>query len=499
MVERWGRSALAALGVGLVAWGLGASSARAYTVKQTPTGSVVRWHLTDVAMRIDPSLQRFLPGVAMENVVSKATGAWHGLSGAPELLLSAGEPGPRGYTGGTANNGVYLVEDWELQENALAVTVATFETDSGRIVDADVLVNANHPFGLLPDGPDDDAKVYDIEAVLTHEMGHVLGLGESYDARQATMWPSVATGETHQRDIDSDDQAGIEDAYAAGPLSEAESPAGCGGASVVVKRGRSPVPGTYRWLLLGAAGLALAYWLRARGSLEGPSRLGVPAFALVMLFGAAPLSGSSGSVPVENERIDVLRTLALRRASHAERVKGLAVSVRSESARVRLAAAAVLERAGAHDDLPLASKLLLDEDAEVRRVAGRALERLRTAPPSETVERETPEAQRRLGRLLRGASAVVKGEVVSVGVEERRGLHWSRFLVHGQDEVVEVQIPGGTVGNITQVVSEQEPPADGDSVVVALHAKGAHSWALARNGVVYGGTLGEGPAIRWVP
>jgi hypothetical protein len=49
------------------------------------------------------------------------------------------------------------------------------------------------------------------------------------------------------------------------------------------------------------------------------------------------------------------------------------------------------------------------------------------------------------------------------------------------------------------VVSEQEPPADGDTVVVAIHAKGAHSWALARNGVVYGGTLGEGPAIRWAP
>ena len=38
---------------------------------------------------------------------------------------------------------------------------------------------------------------------------------------------------------------------------------------------------------------------------------------------------------------------------------------------------------------------------------------------------------------------------------------------------------------------------DGDSIVVALREHGPHAWAHLRDGVVYGGYLGEGPAIEW--
>jgi hypothetical protein len=496
---RGGRPTRRLAWIGLVGGVLSAGNAQAYTVKQTPSGAVVRWHLNSVAMRVDESLRRQFPQLQVDRVVSEATAAWQGLSGAPELLKNEGAPGPRGYAGGAPDNGVYLVKDWDLQENALAVTVATFETTTGRIVDADVLVNANHPFGLMPDGPDAKSDKYDLAAVLTHEMGHVLGLGESNDDRMATMWPSVATGETHQRDIDDDDQLGVEDAYATGALSETEAAGGCGGASVVVHRSGDPLPPSIRWIFVAAAALALLYWLRARGTMAGGARFGVPAFALVLLFGATPGREKTGAIPVENERVEVLRTLALRKHSHEERRLGLANAARSVSPRVRMAAAAVLDRGGNHEDLSIASRLALDSDSEVRRVASRALERLRTAPPAAQVDRETPDAQRRISHLLRGASGVVRGEAVSVGVEQRGGLNWSRFLVHGSDEVVEVRIPGGALGGFTQVVSEQEPPNDGDTVVVALHDKGPHSWALSRDGVVYGGSLGHGPAIRWNP
>jgi hypothetical protein len=159
----------------------------------------------------------------------------------------------------------------------------------------------------------------------------------------------------------------------------------------------------------------------------------------------------------------------------------------------------VLERSGTRDDLPLAARLSLDSDLEVRRVARQAAERLRTAPPSTRVAASGLGAQRRLRGLLSGARRVVRGEAVSVGVEDRNGLLWSRYLVHGEDDVVEVKIAGGSAGEITQIVSEQEPPQDGDVLVVGLRDKGQHTWAQVRDGVVYGGALGEGPAIEWEP
>jgi hypothetical protein len=180
----------------------------------------------------------------------------------------------------------------------------------------------------------------------------------------------------------------------------------------------------------------------------------------------------------------------------AERHDGIVHASRSHSVRVRLAAMAVLEKVGSREDVDLAARLTLDSDAEVRRVAYQAIEKLRTAPPAARVGATDEKAQKRLHGLFGGARRVVKGEAVSVGVQDRRGLLWSRYLVHGEDDVVEVQIPGGSAGGITQIVSEQEPPQDGDSVIVAVHDKGPHGWAHMRDGVIYGGHLGDGPAIQ---
>jgi Matrixin len=476
------------LGGALATAALWAPKAHAYTVKQTSSGATVRWFVNSVSMRIDPSMQSYFKDLPVNEIVGDATSAWHGLSGVPELLLNEGEPGPAGFqTGrGDKGNGVYLVEDWDLQENALAVTVATFETNSGKIVDADVLVNPNHPLVLLPDGPDSRADGFDLRGVLTHEMGHVLGLGEAYGVNAATMFPSVAPGETHQRDIDVDDEQGVEEAYAQAIPSETEAQ-GCSGSSVIVRRGHKQ--GAAFWLTIGVVMIAAGLWLRTRK--KDGKRAALPVLALVMLFG-----GDTGDVPLGNERVEVLRTLALRRMPAAERHQGIMQATRSSSVRVRLAAIAVLEKVGSREDVDVAARLTLDSDAEVRRVAYQAIESLRTAPPAARVGASDEKAQKRLHALFGGARRVVKGEAVSVGVQDRRGLLWSRYLVHGEDDVVEVQIPGGSAGGITQIVSEQEPPADGDSVIVAVQDKGPHAWAHLRDGVIYGGHLGDGPGIQ---
>jgi hypothetical protein len=488
------RSVVGALATAAVAAGLlVCGSAQAYTVKQTDSGATVRWHTNLVTLRMDPSMEAYFDAeMQVTNLVRQSAHAWRGLEGVPDLQLSEGEPGPKGFDPDRGiTNGVYLIEDWELADSSLAVTVATFESRTGKIVDTDILVNANHAFGVMPDGPDQKGKAFDLRGVMTHEMGHVLGLGESFDVRMATMWPNIARGETHQRDISIDDEDGAELAYSFAPLAGIE-PVGCGGSSVVLHRSKNQSASF--WLVSGGLLIGAGLWLRSRAR-RGRSR-GVPALALVLLFGA-PAVGTKSEDASESERVEVVRTLALRRLPFEARRVELAKRLGSPSRKVRMAAAAVLERVGAREDQALAAKLSTDADPEVRRMALVAYETLRTAPPAARLRMDDPEAQERLARLLGGAKELVSGQAIAVGVSQRNGLFWSKYQVQAKDRVVEVEIPGGTLGEYTQVVSEEEPPADGETVIVALREGTKPAWAHLREGVVYGGYLGEGPGIEW--
>ncbi len=392
------------------------STGRAYTLRWTERGATIRWNAERVTLRIDPVLAAHAPDMQMAALLTDSAAAWHGLENVPEILIGAGAPGAPGYHKGSSNNGVYWIDEWLHGTDALAVTVVTFRVADGKIVDTDVLVNADFSFAQVPNDST-RSQFFDLPAVLTHELGHVLGLGESCEAG-ATMWPSVAPGDISQRDLDADDRDGAELLYVDGLWSEPAN-GGCGGASVL----RHVSPGAYVQGY-GWGALVALFAVRLRRPARPDARMARSGFAIAGLL--------------------------------------------------CLSAPAVAED-------PL-SMPLDDPSPCLELPAGDSAAALRAA------------------KLVEGSSRVVTGRAVRVDAYERAGFIWTRFRVEGQGFAsVELEVPGGSLGGVTQLVSHRSMPKHGETLVVGLRDHGAHTWAHFRDGVIFGGSLGDGPAVHWEP
>jgi hypothetical protein len=93
---------------------------------------------------------------------------------------------------------------------------------NNTIVEADVKINDAYSWDATGHPA---ATAFDLQSVLLHEMGHLLGLGHD-DEALATMYDSIAMG-TLKRTLSATDRAGIAAVYpcAAGSLCNPEMPA----------------------------------------------------------------------------------------------------------------------------------------------------------------------------------------------------------------------------------------------------------------------------------
>ncbi|MBN1656057.1 MAG: matrixin family metalloprotease [Deltaproteobacteria bacterium] len=232
-------------------------TARAYTLKTTSIGSQIRWSTDTISIRYDKRLEAILDDESINAAAVMASEAWRGFDNVPDMLINHGEPYATGYVSDKPSNGLYLADPWPYESQKLAVTVTTYEESTGRLLDADVLINPDVCFAMLCECDKRHRRqAYDFVSIITHEFGHVLGLGESYDDPMATMWPQIATDETHKRTIEQDDEMGVLAAYSGEPPDEA---AGCGKMSV--SRGRTR---PHLVLITAAFALLLCLAFRAR-------------------------------------------------------------------------------------------------------------------------------------------------------------------------------------------------------------------------------------------
>jgi len=102
-------------------------------------------------------------------------------------------------------------------QDTLALTTITYNTENAEVYDADVEVNTfDYLFTTT-----DVTEHADLQAVLTHEVGHFLGLSHA-DTVGITMFSSYVEGQTHQRTLDRDDMNGICEIYPPGRTVDAD-------------------------------------------------------------------------------------------------------------------------------------------------------------------------------------------------------------------------------------------------------------------------------------
>ncbi len=117
-------------------------------------------------------------------------------------------------SGGNANIVLFQDSKWIYSgvDNTLAKTTVTYDNETGEIVDADMEINfANNQF--VTSGVDE--HTYDMLAVVTHEVGHFIGIDHS-NVEGATMESRYDPGSTSLRSLEDDDLAALCTVYPPG-------------------------------------------------------------------------------------------------------------------------------------------------------------------------------------------------------------------------------------------------------------------------------------------
>lgn len=253
---------LVALAVASFAW----DSAWGFVTFTTSGGTPLRWHDDEIRYALDSNHPAELDGGAVEERTLASFDTWDELECLEPTFTYLGnqENLELGYSqNGSNENAVLWVHDnWTEGNKVVALTKLTYGASSGRIVDADIQLNAALFRFTTTDQP--GSIVIDLQNTLTHEIGHVLGLDHTPDA-EATMAEEAPRGEVKKRTLEPDDVAGIcflyagvepgPDAGSGGDAGGSDTSWAPGGGSCGVGRSTTmpPLP-----LLLLAVGLVLA-------------------------------------------------------------------------------------------------------------------------------------------------------------------------------------------------------------------------------------------------
>lgn len=183
---------------------LGERANGAANPKQTANGSIERWGKSDVVIEIDDSVRQAGPEAV--TAVQNAFGNWL-TSGAslPNMKFDSSKKNPSLLKPDGRNTVSYGEIDIKGHKNDLALTITFLNPATGRIQESDIVINSKHDF-LTHQKLDACGGQYDLESVVTHEVGHFFGLGEDTEDDSTTMYYVTRACDIQKRELKEPDR-----------------------------------------------------------------------------------------------------------------------------------------------------------------------------------------------------------------------------------------------------------------------------------------------------
>ena len=184
-----------------------APSAHAYELHVDEAGQPLHW-TAPVVIRVDPALESMLPGA--REAITAAAAEWSKAPNSPSIKVSLW---PARHGEAIESAAVLLMPRHHFQRGELAITNVNPDA-TGEIQNGAILINESIRWSADYVTP---ADAYDFQSVVSHELGHLLGLDESA-VETATMFGSLNKGDATKRDLEADDHEGIRVAYEVAPV-----------------------------------------------------------------------------------------------------------------------------------------------------------------------------------------------------------------------------------------------------------------------------------------
>ncbi len=176
-------------------------------ITTTTTGIELRWTDTPITYYINANGAPQIPNGSEFLAVHAAFDAWENVPSAA-VDFDFGGTTPLRSVGRDGLNVITFADDSGLLgSQTLAATFSFINHSNGVLEESDIAFNPNHDFSTS--GEEDK---FDIQSVVTHEVGHMLGLDHS-GVVSSVMGPFAAVTQVFQRVLQYDDIAGVSEIY----------------------------------------------------------------------------------------------------------------------------------------------------------------------------------------------------------------------------------------------------------------------------------------------